>query len=66
MAKNDLDSHDRGAQILAHASSDAGFDIYAEPFNTPEEIIQAAVQKYVDVLVISPLGAAGHPRPEDH
>jgi methylmalonyl-CoA mutase C-terminal domain/subunit len=59
VAKVGLDGHDRGAHVIARAFRDAGFEvIYSGLHNTPEEIVQAAVQEDVDVLGISILSGA--------
>ena len=59
VAKVGLDGHDRGAHVVARAFRDAGFEvIYSGLHNTPEEIVQAAVQEDVDVLGISILSGA--------
>ncbi len=59
VAKVGLDGHDRGAQVIARAFRDAGFEvIYSGLHRAPEEIVQAAVQEDVDVLGISILSGA--------
>lgn len=59
IAKVGLDGHDRGAHVIARAFRDAGFEvIYTGLHNSPEEIVQAAVQEDVDVLGISILSGA--------
>ncbi len=59
VAKVGLDGHDRGAHVISRAFRDAGFEvIYSGLHNTPEEIVQAAVQEDVDVLGISILSGA--------
>ena len=59
VAKPGLDGHDRGAKIIARALRDAGFEvIYTGLHQTPEMIVQAAVQEDVDVLGISLLSGA--------
>jgi len=59
IAKVGLDGHDRGAHVISRAFRDAGFEvIYSGLHNTPEEIVQAAVQEDVDVLGISILSGA--------
>ncbi len=59
VAKVGLDGHDRGAHVIARAFRDAGFEvIYSGLHNTPDEIVQAAVQEDVDVLGISILSGA--------
>jgi methylmalonyl-CoA mutase C-terminal domain/subunit len=59
MAKPGLDGHDRGIKILARAFRDAGMEvIYLGLRQTPEMIIQAAVQEDVDVVALSILSGA--------
>ena len=59
VAKVGLDGHDRGAHVITRAFRDAGFEvIYSGLHNTPDEIVQAAVQEDVDVLGISILSGA--------
>ena len=59
IAKIGLDGHDRGAQVIARAFRDAGFEVvYSGLHRAPEEIVQAAVQEDVDVLGISILSGA--------
>ncbi len=59
IAKVGLDGHDRGAQVIARAFRDAGFEVvYSGLHRAPEEIVQAAVQEDVDVLGISILSGA--------
>lgn len=59
VAKPGLDSHDRGAKVLARAFRDAGFEvIYTGLHRTPQEIAQAAVQEDVDVVAMSILSGA--------
>ncbi|MDY7081032.1 MAG: cobalamin B12-binding domain-containing protein, partial [Halobacteria archaeon] len=54
-----LDGHDRGAHVIARAFRDAGFEvIYTGLHNSPDEIVQAAVQEDVDVIGISILSGA--------
>lgn len=59
IAKVGLDGHDRGAHVISRAFRDAGFEvIYSGLHNTPDEIVQAAVQEDVDVIGISILSGA--------
>lgn len=59
IAKVGLDGHDRGAHVVARAFRDAGFEvIYTGLHNSPDEVVQAAVQEDVDVLGISILSGA--------
>lgn len=59
MAKPGLDGHDRGAKVVARALRDAGMEvIYTGLHQTPEEIVEAALQEDVDVLGLSILSGA--------
>jgi methylmalonyl-CoA mutase C-terminal domain/subunit len=59
IAKPGLDGHDRGAKVIARALRDAGFEvIYTGLHQTPEMIVQAAVQEDVHVIGISVLSGA--------
>jgi len=59
VAKPGLDGHDRGAKILAHSLRDAGMEvIYTGLHQTPEMIVQTAVQEDVDVICVSILSGA--------
>ena len=59
IAKPGLDSHDRGAKIIAHALRDAGMEvIYTGIRNTPEQIVKAAIEEDVDVIGLSILSGA--------
>ncbi len=59
LAKAGLDGHDRGVKVVARALRDAGFEvIYTGLFQTPEMIVDAAVQEDVDVVSISILSGA--------
>ncbi|MBX6350621.1 MAG: cobalamin B12-binding domain-containing protein [Clostridia bacterium] len=61
VAKPGLDSHDRGAKVLARALRDAGMEvIYTGLHRTPEEIVRAAVDEDADVVCLSLLSGA-HP-----
>jgi methylmalonyl-CoA mutase C-terminal domain/subunit len=54
VAKPGLDGHDRGAKVVARALRDAGMEvIYAGLRQTPEMVVQAAVQEDVDVIGLS-------------
>ncbi len=54
VAKPGLDGHDRGAKVVARAMRDAGMEvIYAGLRQTPEMVVQAAVQEDVDVIGLS-------------
>jgi methylmalonyl-CoA mutase C-terminal domain/subunit len=59
MAKPGLDGHDRGAKVLALGLRDEGMEvIYTGLRQTPEKIVQAAVQEDVDVVGLSCLSGA--------
>jgi methylmalonyl-CoA mutase, C-terminal domain len=59
VAKPGLDGHDRGARIIARAFRDAGFEvIYSGLHQTPEEIVQTAIQEDVDMIGLSSLAGA--------
>ncbi|MFC4595994.1 MULTISPECIES: methylmalonyl-CoA mutase [Sphingobium] len=60
IAKMGQDGHDRGANVIASAFGDMGFDIVSGPlFQTPEETVVLALESGVDVVGASSL-AAGH------
>jgi methylmalonyl-CoA mutase C-terminal domain/subunit len=59
VAKPGLDGHDRGAKVVARALRDAGMEvIYTGLRQTPEQVVQAAVQEDVDVIGLSILSGA--------
>ena len=59
IAKPGLDGHDRGAKVIARALRDAGFEvIYTGLHQTPEMIVQAAIQEDVQVVGLSVLSGA--------
>lgn len=59
IAKAGLDGHDRGAKVIASALRDAGMEvIYTGLRQTPEMIVEAAIQEDVDVIGISILSGA--------
>ena len=59
MAKPGLDGHDRGIKILARAFRDSGMEvIYLGLRQTPEMIVNAAIQEDVDVIALSVLSGA--------
>jgi methylmalonyl-CoA mutase C-terminal domain/subunit len=59
VAKPGLDGHDRGAKVVARALRDAGMEvIYSGIRQTPEMIIEAALQEDVDVIGLSSLSGA--------
>ena len=59
MAKPGLDGHDRGIKILASAYRDAGMEvIYLGLRQTPEMIVNAALQEDADIIALSVLSGA--------
>src|SRR5512136_3100919 len=59
IAKPGLDSHDRGAKVVARALRDAGMEvIYTGLRQTPEMIVESALQEDVDVIGLSILSGA--------
>jgi methylmalonyl-CoA mutase C-terminal domain/subunit len=59
VAKPGLDGHDRGAKVVARALRDAGFEvIYTGIRQTPEMIVQTALQEDVDGIGLSILSGA--------
>ena len=59
VAKPGLDGHDRGVKVVARALRDAGFEvIYTGLFQTPEMIVEAALQEDVDAVALSILSGA--------
>jgi methylmalonyl-CoA mutase C-terminal domain/subunit len=59
VAKPGLDGHDRGAKIIARALRDAGMEvIYTGLHQTPEMIVNAAVQEDVDAIGMSIMSGA--------
>lgn len=59
VAKAGLDGHDRGAKVIAAALRDAGMEvIYTGLRQTPERIVDAAIQEDADVIGISVLSGA--------
>ncbi|UCF78464.1 MAG: cobalamin B12-binding domain-containing protein [Candidatus Eiseniibacteriota bacterium] len=59
VGKPGLDGHDRGAKVVASALRDAGMEvIYTGLHQTPEMIVEAAVQEDVDVVGLSILSGA--------
>ena len=59
VAKVGLDGHDRGAKVIATALRDAGMEvIYTGLHQTPEMIVNAAIQEDVDVICVSILSGA--------
>ncbi|RJX23385.1 MAG: cobalamin B12-binding domain-containing protein [Dethiobacter sp.] len=58
-AKVGLDGHDRGIKVIAQALKDAGMEvIYTGIRQTPEQIVEIAIQEDVDVIGISILSGA--------
>jgi methylmalonyl-CoA mutase C-terminal domain/subunit len=54
IAKAGLDGHDRGAKVLASLLREAGYEvIYLGLYNTPEMIVQSAIQEDVDLIGVS-------------
>jgi methylmalonyl-CoA mutase C-terminal domain/subunit len=54
IAKVGLDGHDRGAKVLASMLRDNGYEvIYLGLYNTPEMVVQSAIQEAVDIIGIS-------------
>ncbi|MBI1874069.1 MAG: cobalamin B12-binding domain-containing protein [Acidobacteria bacterium] len=66
IAKPGLDGHDRGAKVIARALRDAGMEvIYTGLRQTPEQIVNAALQEDADVIGLSILsGAHNHICPQ--
>ena len=59
IAKPGLDGHDRGAKVVARALRDAGFEIvYSGLHQTPEQIVETAIQEDVDAIGLSVLSGA--------
>ncbi len=59
IAKPGLDGHDRGAKVIARALRDAGMEvIYTGLRQTPEDIVEAAIQEDVDAIGLSSLSGA--------
>jgi methylmalonyl-CoA mutase C-terminal domain/subunit len=62
VAKPGLDGHDRGAKVVARGLRDAGFEvIYTGLHQTPEMVVQAALQEDVDIVGLSILSGAHIP-----
>ena len=58
-AKPGLDGHDRGIKVICYALRDAGMEvIYTGLRQTPEQIVQAAIEEGVDVVAMSVLSGA--------
>jgi len=59
VAKAGLDGHDRGAKVIARALRDAGCEvIYSGLHQTPEQVVEAAIQEDVDGVGLSILSGA--------
>jgi methylmalonyl-CoA mutase C-terminal domain/subunit len=59
VAKPGLDGHDRGAKVIARTLRDAGMEvIYTGLHQTPEQIVETAIQEDADVVGISILSGA--------
>jgi methylmalonyl-CoA mutase C-terminal domain/subunit len=59
VGKPGLDGHDRGAKVVAAALRDAGMEVvYTGLHQTPEQIVEAALQEDVDVVALSILSGA--------
>ena len=62
VAKPGLDGHDRGAKIIARALRDAGHEvIYTGLHQTPEQIVETAIQEDADLIGLSVLSGAHLP-----
>ena len=59
VAKPGLDGHDRGAKVIARALRDAGMEVvYTGLHQTPEQIVEAAIQEDADAVGLSVLSGA--------
>ena len=59
VAKPGLDGHDRGAKVIARALRDAGHEVvYTGLHQTPEQIVETAIQEDADVIGLSVLSGA--------
>lgn len=59
VAKPGLDGHDRGAKVVARGLRDAGMEvIYSGLHQTPEQIVETAIQEDVDIVGLSVLSGA--------
>jgi len=59
VAKPGLDGHDRGARVIARALRDAGMEVvYTGLHQTPEQVVEAAIQEDVDLIGLSVLSGA--------
>ena len=58
-AKPGLDGHDRGVKVVARALMDAGMEVvYTGLRQTPSQMVESAIQEYVDVIAMSILSGA--------
>ena len=59
VAKPGLDGHDRGAKVVARALRDAGIEVvYTGLHQTPEQIVETAIQEDADIIGLSVLSGA--------
>ena len=59
VAKPGLDGHDRGAKVVARALADAGYEVvYTGLHQTPEQIVETAIQEDADAIGLSVLSGA--------
>jgi methylmalonyl-CoA mutase C-terminal domain/subunit len=59
VAKPGLDGHDRGAKVVARALRDAGMEVvYTGLHQTPEQIVETAIQEDADAVGLSVLSGA--------
>jgi len=59
VAKPGLDGHDRGAKVVARALRDAGIEVvYTGLHQTPDQIVETAIQEDADVIGLSVLSGA--------
>lgn len=59
IAKPGLDGHDRGARVIARGLRDSGMEVvYTGLHQTPEQVVEAAIQEDVDVVGLSILSGA--------
>ena len=59
VAKPGLDGHDRGAKVVARALRDAGMEVvYTGLHQTPEQIVETAIQEDADAIGLSVLSGA--------
>ncbi len=59
VAKPGLDGHDRGAKVIARALRDAGMEVvYTGLHQTPEQIVETAIQEDADIIGLSVLSGA--------